>query len=202
MKPLPRDGRASAHREIGTLPLSKLRRVTDYIREHLDQDLTLARLGAVVCMSPYHFARLFQRSMGLPPHRFVVRARIGHATTLLAAPELRIARIAQAVGFRTPSHFCTVFRRLVGVTPRAYRARISPGGPAREGDRDGDGISRSWNDTVSSQPSTGRRSSTGDRPDRDADLVERSAGKRRGPPRPWWPPTASRLPPGDPHHGQ
>src|SRR5713226_7665284 len=33
-------------REIGTLPLSRLRRITDHIREHLDQDLTLAQHGA------------------------------------------------------------------------------------------------------------------------------------------------------------
>src|SRR6266849_9147086 len=125
-------------REIGTLPLSRLRRVTDYIREHLDQDLTLAQLGGVVYMSPFHFARLFQRSTGLPPHRFVVRARIDHATTLLAAPEPSIARIAQVVGFRTPSHFSTVFRRNMGVTPRAYRAAyLRACLTHREGGRDG-----------------------------------------------------------------
>jgi len=112
-----------ARDEIGTLPLSRLRRVTDYIREHLDQDLTLTQLGAVVYMSPYHFARLFQRSTGVPPHQFVVRTRIDRAFTLLAAEELSIARIARAVGFRTPSHFSTVFRRITGTTPRAYRAR-------------------------------------------------------------------------------
>jgi AraC-like DNA-binding protein len=124
------------HGEIGTLPLSRLRRVTDYIREHLDQDLTLARLGAVVFMSPYHFARLFQRSTGMPPHRFVVRARIDHATTLLATPDLSIARISQVVGFRTPSHFSTVFRRLIGVTPREYRAvYLHASLLHREGDR-------------------------------------------------------------------
>ena len=120
-KRLPRDGRGPVYGEIGTLPLSRLRRVTDYIREHLDQDLTLARLGAVVFMSPYHFARLFQRSTGLPPHRFVVRARIDHAATLLAAPDLSIARISRVVGFRTPSHFSTVFRRL----HRRHAARVS-----------------------------------------------------------------------------
>ncbi len=106
-----------------TLPLSRLRRVTDYIQEHLDQPLTLAHLGAVVFMSPYHFARLFQRSTGLPPHRFVVRARIDHAVALLAAPELSIAQISRLVGFRTPSHFATVFHRMMGVTPSEYRAR-------------------------------------------------------------------------------
>jgi AraC-like DNA-binding protein len=111
------------NREIGTLPLTRLRRVTDHIREHLDHALTLAELGAVAYMSPYHFARLFHRTTGLPPHRFVVRARIDHAATLLAAPEPPIARISQLVGFRTPSHFTTVFRRLMGVTPSEYRAR-------------------------------------------------------------------------------
>jgi AraC family transcriptional regulator len=105
-----------------TLPGSRLRRVTEYIQAHLDQHLTLAHLGAVVFMSPYHFARLFQHSTGLPPHRFVVRARIDHAATMLATPDRSIARISQMVGFRTPSHFSTVFRRLMGVTPGAYRA--------------------------------------------------------------------------------
>jgi AraC family transcriptional regulator len=106
--------------------------VTEHIQEHLDQDLTLTRLGAVVYMSPYHFARLFQRSTGVSPHQFVVRTRIDRAVTLLAARELSIARISRAVGFRTASHFSTVFRRVTGVTPRAYRARhlqaARPGG--------------------------------------------------------------------------
>jgi AraC family transcriptional regulator len=122
----------AARAKLGTLPLSRLRRVTEHIQEHLDQDLTLARLGAVVYMSPYHFARLFQRSTGVPPHQFVVRTRIDRAVTLLAARELSIARISRAVGFRTASHFSTVFRRVTGVTPRAYRARhlhaARPGG--------------------------------------------------------------------------
>jgi AraC family transcriptional regulator len=106
------------------LPLARLRRVTDYIQEHLDEDLGLAQLGSVVYMSPYHFARLFQHSTGLPPHRFVVRTRIDRAITLLAAREIPIARIARLVGFRTPSHFSTVFRRLTGTTPGAYRAAL------------------------------------------------------------------------------
>ena len=122
----------AARAELGTLPLSRLRRVTEHISEHLDQELTLAQLGAVVYMSPYHFARLFQRSTGVPPHQFVVRTRIDRAVTLLAARELSIARISRAVGFRTASHFSTVFRRVTGLTPRAYRARhlqaARPGG--------------------------------------------------------------------------
>jgi AraC family transcriptional regulator len=110
-----------------TLPGPRLKRVTEFIALHLDQDLTLAQLGAVACMSPFHFARLFKRSTGLPPHRFVVRARIDQARALLAGQRrLPIRRIAEVVGFRTVSHFTAVFHRVTGTTPRAYRAAYRP----------------------------------------------------------------------------
>jgi AraC family transcriptional regulator len=104
-----------------SLPSCRVRRVTEYIEQNLDQELRLAELAALVYMSPYHFARLFKCSTGLPPHRFVVRQRIARASAFLATPEISIAQISRLVGFRTPSHFTTVFRRVRGVTPRGYR---------------------------------------------------------------------------------
>jgi AraC-like DNA-binding protein len=104
-----------------SLPAWRLRRVTEYILHNLEKGLTLEELAAVVYMSPYHFARLFKRSTGIPPHRFVVRQRIARARACLERQDLSIAHISRLVGFRTPSHFTTVFRRLAGVTPRRYR---------------------------------------------------------------------------------
>jgi AraC family transcriptional regulator len=124
-------------RDTSTLPGARLRRVTDHIRANLEQSLTLARLSAVVCMSPCHFARLFQRTTGVPPHRFVLNARIDHAAGLLAKPGSPIAGIARGAGFRSPSHFSAVFRRITGVTPREYRARrLSASQPNGGGDED------------------------------------------------------------------
>ena len=124
-----------ARRDIGTLPLCRLRRVTEYIRQNLDKDLPLAKLATLVSMSPYHFARLFKCSTGMPPHRFVVRQRIARARAVLATEELSIAQISRMVGFRTPSHFTTVFRRVLGITPGAYRTAALRRGPARQGRR-------------------------------------------------------------------
>ena len=118
--------------KVSVLPLARLRRVTDYIQDHLGEDLRLAQLGSVAYMSPYHFARLFQHSTGLPPHRYVMRTRIDRAITLLASRDLPIASVARLVGFRTPSHFSTVFRRLTGTTPGAYRAALRQGDRARQ----------------------------------------------------------------------
>ena len=104
------------------LPAYRLRRVTQYIEENLQRELRLAELSALVHMSPYHFARLFRRSTGVPPHKFLVRRRIDEARVLLAARPAPIAEIARLVGFRTPSHFTTTFRRITGMTPSAYRS--------------------------------------------------------------------------------
>jgi len=106
---------------VGGLPAWRVRRVAEHIDRNLDKPLPLTELAAVVYMSRFHFARLFRRSTGHPPHRFVIRQRIARAREFLARPELTIAEISRRVGFRTPNHFTTMFRRVSGVTPRGYR---------------------------------------------------------------------------------
>jgi len=128
------ESRAETHQQTSTLPTCRLRRVTEYIQQNLNKELALAELAALVYMSPYHFARLFKCSTGVPPHRFVVRQRIARACAVLATPELSIGQISRTVGFRTPSHFTTVFRRVLGITPGAYRtAALRENPPGREG---------------------------------------------------------------------
>jgi AraC family transcriptional regulator len=104
-----------------TLPAVRVRRVAQHIEENLERPLPLVELSAVVHMSPFHFARLFARTTGVPPHRFVLQRRMDAARVLLATGGTAIAVIARSVGFRTPSHFTTMFRNLFGMTPTAYR---------------------------------------------------------------------------------
>jgi AraC-like DNA-binding protein len=111
-----------ADQTTGGLPDCRLRRVTQYIQDNLHREVRLAELSGLVHMSPYYFARLFKRSTGVSPHRFVSRRRIEQASALLAAQTLPIAEIARSVRFRTPSHFATTFRRVTGVPPRVYRS--------------------------------------------------------------------------------
>ncbi len=115
----PRD--TGAHPVIGALPDGRLRLVAAHIDSNLHRKLRLADLGAVVHMSPYHFARLFKRATGLSPHRFVLQRRIAASTVLLADSTSSIRSVARTMGFTTASHFTTTFRRVTGVTPTAYR---------------------------------------------------------------------------------
>ena len=106
----------------GVLPRHKLRAVIEYIHEHLDAELSLDHLAAVAHVSPYHFARLFKHSTGLPPHQYVIARRVERAKELLRQRDrLPLAEVAMEVGFSDQSHFTRHFRRLVGVTPRRFR---------------------------------------------------------------------------------
>ncbi|MBD2775694.1 helix-turn-helix domain-containing protein [Iningainema tapete] len=100
------------------LPQLKLRQVIDYIKEHLDQDLGLAELAALVQMSPHYFLTLFKKATGMTPHQYVIRCRVQRAQELLLQGELSIAQVAYQVGFANQSHLNLHFKRLVGVTPK------------------------------------------------------------------------------------
>jgi AraC family transcriptional regulator len=114
-------GPADAHAGPG-LPKQKLRAVLEYIHEHLDAELSLDHLAAVAHLSPYHFARLFKNSTGLPPHQYVIARRVERAKELLRGPERPpLAEVATELGFADQSHFTRHFKRLVGVTPRDFR---------------------------------------------------------------------------------
>ncbi len=105
---------------LGRLSQSQLKRITEYINEHLAENLSLAELANVVALSPFHFARLFKSSVGVAPHQYHIRCRVNHAKQLLLKRELSIAQIAYAVGFASQSHLNYHFKRVVGLTPTAF----------------------------------------------------------------------------------
>jgi AraC family transcriptional regulator len=109
-------------RPRGGLPRRKLRAALEYIEDHLDSELTLDDLAAVAHLSPYHFARLFKASTGLPPHRYVIARRVERAKQLIRGGDgLSLAQVAARSGFWDQGHFSRHFKRLVGVTPKRFR---------------------------------------------------------------------------------
>jgi AraC family transcriptional regulator len=100
------------------------RRIAEYIEGHLADDISLATLAELVKLSPYHFARSFKHSFGMPPHRYHTHRRIERAKALLADPRRPIAVVASAVGFHSNSAFTAAFIRSAGQTPSFYRRNL------------------------------------------------------------------------------
>ena len=101
----------------------QVKRVTNFMIEHIDQCLTLDTLAALVNLSRHHFCTAFRIATGRPPFEWLLSERMSRARSLLATTILPITDIALAVGYSTPSAFTTAFRREAGVTPSAFRRR-------------------------------------------------------------------------------
>lgn len=106
-----------------TLSEPKLARVLDYIQQHLDRNITLAELAALVELTPRYFCELFRRTTGRPPHQFQIEQRIERAKSLLERPGLPLREVALMAGFSSQSHLNVYFRRIAGMTPARYRAQ-------------------------------------------------------------------------------
>lgn len=106
------------------LSAQKLKQVTDYTSEHLEENITLAELGFVVQMSQYRFARAFKLSTGYSPHQYLMQQRIERAKHLLSQTKIPIVEISYKLGFSSQSHFTSAFHRVVGVTPKNYRSKL------------------------------------------------------------------------------
>jgi AraC family transcriptional regulator len=63
----------------------RVNRVLDYIAEHLDGELSLARLSGIGCFSPFHFHRIFQGVTGETLNNHVRRVRLERAAALMKA---------------------------------------------------------------------------------------------------------------------
>ncbi|NMO17084.1 helix-turn-helix transcriptional regulator [Pyxidicoccus fallax] len=95
------------------------RRLTDYIEDHLDKDLSLVRLAGVVGVSASHLKTLFKRTMGVPVHEYVIQRRVERARTLLLRGRLPAGQVALEAGFSHQSHMARCMKRVLGVTPSA-----------------------------------------------------------------------------------
>jgi AraC family transcriptional regulator len=109
-------------RDFGSgLPESALRRLSDYVGDNLHRNLTLSEMAGVEHLSTYHFSRMFKRSTGFSPYRYVIQRRVERAEELLSGTDLTVAEVAHAVGFSHQSHLAYHTRRLLGVSPTSLR---------------------------------------------------------------------------------
>ncbi|WP_050762528.1 helix-turn-helix transcriptional regulator [Brevundimonas subvibrioides] len=105
----------------GGLTARQLGVVREHVEARLDRPIRNADLAALTGLSPFHFARSFKESMGMPPAGWIRLRRLTVAQRLLVQPERSITDVAAAVGYDSPSRFARAFRDATGVSPSQFR---------------------------------------------------------------------------------
>lgn len=107
--------------QVGGLSTHHLRRVCDFMIDHLAEDICLDDLAELTGLTAKHFSRAFKQSTGLPPHQYLIVQRIEAAKRCLINGKTSLADIALACGFADQSHFAATFRKVVGIPPGTWR---------------------------------------------------------------------------------
>jgi AraC family transcriptional regulator len=102
-------------RTRGTLGKEVLARLRDYVIAHIDQPVEVSLLAKIAGRSQYHFTRVFTRSVGVSPHRYIVHLRLRRAIELIREGRSGLAEIAACTGFADQSHLTRWVRRVHGV---------------------------------------------------------------------------------------
>lgn len=92
-----------------------------YIREHLDENLTQDRVAQLVRLSRTQFIRRFREESGQSFNQFVTACRIAQAKVLLQETAFTINFIGESVGFKSPGYLNLRFRKEMGMLPSEYR---------------------------------------------------------------------------------
>lgn len=98
----------------------RVERMKDLLMEDVTAPLALSTLAAAVGLSPFYAARLFSRTVGMPPHAWRNQVRLSRAQGLLRQG-ISVTDVAAAQGFTDQSHFTRHFKRAYGVAPGRWQ---------------------------------------------------------------------------------
>jgi transcriptional regulator GlxA family with amidase domain len=104
---------------------SRLRDISTFVLEHVDEPLPVERLAAGVGMSPRTLGRWCRDHLDESPAELVRRLRLDEARRLLEETSLPLKDITARTGLGDASTMWRAFTQRLGVAPAAYRQRFA-----------------------------------------------------------------------------
>jgi two-component system response regulator YesN len=97
--------------------------IAGYLENNYQNDLSLYDIASRFHVSREYVSRKFKLTFGMNLSEYVSRIRINNAKLLLLNLQLKIARIAEMVGFNNEKYFSLVFKKQEGISPNEYRKK-------------------------------------------------------------------------------
>lgn len=100
-----------------------VQRALELMRSRVSSSCDLDHLIAELGLDKSYFIRLFKKSVGVPPMKYLMTLKMSAAADLLRTTREPLAVVAAQVGFSDEYHFAKRFKQWSGVAPGAYRRR-------------------------------------------------------------------------------
>ncbi len=105
-----------------SLSNATVRRALDYMKSHIDEEISLDDVATHLRCCKYNLIRQFKKQMNCTPMRWLWQYRLTRVHgMLLLHPDWSIHQAAQELGFTSLGHLTTLFKREYGITPAAFR---------------------------------------------------------------------------------
>lgn len=92
-----------------------------YIKEHLDEELSVSQLAGMLYITPSYFSKLFKKNTGEGCNSYIVKKRMEKAKSLLSATSMKIGKIALLTGYKDVNYFSLAFKKHAGCSPVEFR---------------------------------------------------------------------------------
>jgi AraC family transcriptional regulator len=89
----------------------------EYIYDNWDKNISLVLLARLVCMSPYHFHRIFSSIFGITFLQYHKQIKLEKAKALIQSNTYSISHISQIVGYDNIHSFSKSFKKHFGFAP-------------------------------------------------------------------------------------
>jgi len=106
-------------------------RVLAAIHLEPEREWSVAELARLMGASRSGFAERFARVVGETPARYVARVRM-HQARLWLKEGMRVAAVAEKLGYDAEASFSRAFKRIIGEPPSHFRGRGDVGSPSHE----------------------------------------------------------------------
>lgn len=107
-----------------SMPRLSLRRVLERMHTSPSTNWSLITLAEESGLSRNHFIRMFRKSTGFTPHRYLLQLRVEKAKAMLHRKKFRLIDIAASCGFSSEAQLSRAFRSRLGISPSEYRRNM------------------------------------------------------------------------------
>lgn len=98
--------------------------VKSYVKNNLNDDLSVFKMAMYVNMSESRFAHVFKEEAGISFGEYVNQIRLERAERLLKETNMRVGEISGEIGFCNQNYFSTNFKKKTGMSPNEFRKNI------------------------------------------------------------------------------